>query len=280
MLQFGNAISTSLGNGRAPKHSSDCRRPLARTMWTDAPTLPGCYCPIPRACSVVAANCLPGAFTRGICPKPCLPHQNQIHKEKNPQNPRYSMDSTDIVDTVNELLKLGVGDQYRLEHIKLSYMESKTLWDSDKRYLERMKEKYLTVHKTEEIADPALATPVVEDDREVIHCWKCGKKNLLSANYCMKCGIALFDVGTKGAPRPHGEAPASRSRFPRWAKILVIVVAALFVLAAVSLAFSYGYFDGTDDAPRAPAPRQDGAASKCGAGTVFDAPTNSCVLER
>ena len=29
------------------------------------------------------------------------------------------MDSEDVVDDVNALLKLGVGDSYRLEHIKL-----------------------------------------------------------------------------------------------------------------------------------------------------------------
>jgi hypothetical protein len=32
------------------------------------------------------------------------------------------MDSSDVVDDVNALLKLGVGDPYRLEHIKQAYI--------------------------------------------------------------------------------------------------------------------------------------------------------------
>ena len=64
----------------------------------------------------------------------------------------------DIIDEINELLRLGVGDQYRLEHIKLAYVENRTIWESDRRYLERMREKY--------VADLRRGEPV-DDDRDV-----------------------------------------------------------------------------------------------------------------
>ena len=35
------------------------------------------------------------------------------------------MDSIDIVDEVNALLKLDVGDPYRLEHIKQTFIQNK-----------------------------------------------------------------------------------------------------------------------------------------------------------
>jgi len=53
------------------------------------------------------------------------------------------MDSTDVVDEVNALLKLGVGDSYRLEHIKQAYIQNKNIWITDKNYLKRLREKYL-----------------------------------------------------------------------------------------------------------------------------------------
>ena len=38
------------------------------------------------------------------------------------------MGSEDIVDNVNALLKLNVGDPYRLEHIKQAYILNKIIW--------------------------------------------------------------------------------------------------------------------------------------------------------
>ena len=41
------------------------------------------------------------------------------------------MDSHDVVDEVNALLKLGVGDPYRLEHIKQTYIQNQKIWITD-----------------------------------------------------------------------------------------------------------------------------------------------------
>ena len=56
------------------------------------------------------------------------------------------MEDRDIVDDVNALLNLGVGDAYRLEHIKQSYIQNKSIWNVDKNYLQKMVEKYLIKH--------------------------------------------------------------------------------------------------------------------------------------
>ena len=57
------------------------------------------------------------------------------------------MGSADIVDEVNALLKLGVGDPYRLEHIKQAYILNSTIWKSDKRFLEQLKEKHKIIRE-------------------------------------------------------------------------------------------------------------------------------------
>ena len=165
-----------------------------------------------------------------------------------------------MIDEINSLLRMGVGDQYRLEHIKLAYVENRSLWESDRRYLERMREKYLTDLRPGEPVDddrdvaaaaaasepratairppdappPSTADPPpggsdpprpegarppppgspesaardaedfgadagASEGPAVIHCWQCGKKNLLKANFCMRCGVLLFEVGSKRA---------------------------------------------------------------------------------
>ena len=196
----------------------------------------------------------------------------------------------DIIDEINALLRLGVGDQYRLEHIKLAYVENRNIWESDRRYLERMREKYIDdlrrgepvdddrdvmaaadaapggaagrpaeaqpapdapppppradrrppqpgIAAADAVPDPTAAPDPAPDpapaqpgspesaasDAEdfgagpdggsagpaVIHCWKCGKKNLLKANFCMRCGVLLFDVGNARASADSAEYAAS-----------------------------------------------------------------------
>ena len=114
------------------------------------------------------------------------------------------MDS-DVIDDVNALLKLGVGDPYRLEHIKQAYMENKTIWESDNKYLQRLKEKYLIKVKSKTQEDSDEQTP--EDNQDIIHCWKCGKKSPLGGNFCMMCGSSLFEVGSEHHTTPKQTPP-------------------------------------------------------------------------
>ena len=191
------------------------------------------------------------------------------------------MESADIVDEVNELLRLGVGDVFRLEHIKQSYIHNKTLWDSDQKYLADMKEKYLVRIKPPEEQQ--------EESPTQIHCWKCGKRNQVGGNYCTWCGAGMFEIGSD-APAP--EAPPRkpeperqpRRKFPlKWA-----IVAALAAAAAAGGALAYTQTDLLDAG--APSVLQDsrcglglvmegGACTKsaCGEGTILDEESGSCV---
>ena len=203
------------------------------------------------------------------------------------------MDESDIVDDVNALLNLGVGDAYRLEHIKQSYIENKTIWITDQRYLENMKKKYLIKHSNIQ-EESEEKTEDTSEDEEKIHCWKCGKKSNLGANFCMVCGAPLYDVATDSEMEreeiPHQARKKSVS--VGW-KIPVMIGVPVLILAIIGGAYSQGYFDSSvektdspiDNIPTniADTPKtvtnMDTGNSKCGPGTVFDSETNSCVLE-
>ncbi len=203
------------------------------------------------------------------------------------------MESSDVVDDVNALLRLGVGDQYRLEHIKLAYMDNKTVWESDRKYLEHLREKYLTDMAPDGQAAGTDADPDAgEDDAQTIHCWKCGRRNLLKANFCMACGISLFDIGAKPAPpAEHGRvrepATRGRGRRRRLLKLLVIIGIPAVLLGALGAAYTMGYLDGfiggpdtdviTDGAEPRGKPAGGQTSSKCGPGTSFDPVTNTCA---
>ena len=193
----------------------------------------------------------------------------------------------DIVDDVNALLKLGVGDVYRLEHIKQAYMQNKTVWITDTNYLQKLKEKYLARHAEEESGE--------EDDGR-IHCWKCGRKINLDANFCMACGSALFEVGTETQRAERPITPEDAKKTGRSLKIPILIGIPILVILALGGAYYAGAFDaylGQTDVPDVktdtdvepalepaePKPFDpSNPASKCGTGLVLDEDTNQCVL--
>jgi hypothetical protein len=204
------------------------------------------------------------------------------------------MDSSDIVDDVNALLKLGVGDAYRLEHIKQGYIENKTIWVTDQNYLQRMKEKYLIKQQSVRNAD---TDEIIEGDsknRETIHCWKCGKKTPLEANFCMVCGSSLFEVGSNHNQKEKTSDSMNQLK-GKSLKLPITIGIPVLILIILGGAYSQGIFDNTferydttdskndDLTSKTTIPKGSSANtatdSKCGEGTVFDAKTNSCVLD-
>ncbi len=197
------------------------------------------------------------------------------------------MDSVDIIDDVNALLKLGVGDVYRLEHIKQAYVQNKTIWVTDENYLTRLREKYLLKHQSEDAADKSES-----ENKEIIHCWKCGKKGPLSATFCMVCGTLLFEVGTKSKVSPDSKTPDKpRPKKPKRSislKIPVLIAIPVLVLIVLGAGYTQGYFDnvmsGSSSAPVKTTPvvneviSSGETDSRCGPGTVYDSESNSCVL--
>jgi len=203
------------------------------------------------------------------------------------------MDSIDIVDEVNALLKLGVGDAYRLEHIKQSYIENKTIWVTDQNYLQRMKEKYLIKQQLDSNSEIDESIEANSKNNEIIHCWKCGKKTQLGANFCMICGAALFEVGSnhnnqqENTPKPFNQLKRTSLKLP------IMIGIPILILIIIGAAYSQGVFDNSfekynsknDDMTsevansKNPIIESTESDSKCGAGTVFDSKTNSCVLD-
>ena len=193
------------------------------------------------------------------------------------------MDSTDVVDEVNALLKLGVGDAYRLEHIKQSFIQNKNIWVTDENYLKRLREKYLVKQASEENTDEIVFENEPEN-KESIHCWKCGKQTPLSANFCMICGTSLFEVGAEPQPIPESKSSVKVSKsIPL--KLPIIIGIPIIILIILGAGYSQGYFDSAFDRSSSNVVSTDIEKedifygefdSKCGAGTVLDPETNAC----
>ncbi|MCV0431535.1 zinc ribbon domain-containing protein [Nitrosopumilus sp.] len=197
------------------------------------------------------------------------------------------MDSMDVVDEVNALLKLGVGDAYRLEHIKQSFIQNKNIWITDKNYLKRLREKYLIKQTLDDSSNEEIVFENEPENQETIHCWKCGKKGPLGANFCMICGSSLFEVGDNIVST---EPKSSKNTFKSIPlKIPIIVGIPLLVLIILGAGYSQGYFDNSFERSSSPdispSPTvivdEDSTGetdSKCGPGTVYDSESNSCIL--
>ena len=204
------------------------------------------------------------------------------------------MDETDIVDEVNKLIKLGVGDAYRLEHIKQAYIQNKTLWVTDENYLKRLREKYLTKHQSE---SQETDDEEIEENKETIHCWKCGKKTPIGSNFCMICGSSLFEVGTEHKVEQKEIPTNSKNQKNSMnLKIPIMIGIPVLILIIIGGAYTQGYFDNTLEKYTSKEKIESKISteskesenitnpagsdnSKCGAGTVFDSETNSCVLD-
>ncbi len=189
----------------------------------------------------------------------------------------------DVIETVTRLLELKVGDPYRLEHIKQSFVDKKTLWESDSKYLEYMKKRYLDniQIKIKEHSE----NETFEDSKDLIHCWKCGNQNSIKANFCMNCGATLFEVG--GEKKSEGQTipKIQKSAQGIGIKIPIIIGIAAVVIAIAGVAATSGYFDveigSTSNSVVKNVETEKSTVeesnSKCGKGTVFDMDTNSCV---
>ena len=112
-----------------------------------------------------------------------------------------------LLDQVNILIKMKVGDPYRLEHIKLMLKQKRTVYGSDRAYLDHLIHDYIEQVKTqkklakirgedpfEEDSETMVSEEDIEDDdddvveMEHIYCWKCGKSIPVNSKFCLDCG--------------------------------------------------------------------------------------------
>ena len=191
------------------------------------------------------------------------------------------MDSIDVVDEVNALLKLDVGDPYRLEHIKQTFIQNKKIWITDENYLKNLRQKYLV--KQSDSQTDEIVFENEPENTETIHCWKCGKKGPLGANFCMICGTSIFEVGANPQPIPESKSSSFSKSIPL--KIPIIVGIPVLILIILGGGYSMGYFDNaldsSSDVTSTPVIEDEDIFygefdSKCGTGTVLDPETNAC----
>lgn len=97
------------------------------------------------------------------------------------------MDS--LLEEVNSLIKMNVGEPYRLEHIKSRLEQNEILTLSDKQYLSDLLERYIrNVKNDEHQTQETESTISSEVNSDSIYCWKCGKENPNHAKFCISCG--------------------------------------------------------------------------------------------
>lgn len=98
----------------------------------------------------------------------------------NEKKPLLRLD--ELADHVNELIRLGKGDLGRLAHIKDTLQQNKTLYESDKEYLEKLSRQYLN-------DKPDVDDTHYDQPNSNLFCFKCGQNLKLGTSFCPKCGI-------------------------------------------------------------------------------------------
>ena len=123
-----------------------------------------------------------------------------------------------LLDQVNILIKMKVGDPYRLEHIKLMLKQKRTVYGSDRAYLDHLIHDYIEQVKTqkklakirgedpyEEDSETMVSEEDIEDEDDVvemehIYCWKCGKSIPVNSKFCLDCGSDVKNPEVKEDP--------------------------------------------------------------------------------
>ena len=99
---------------------------------------------------------------------------------------------TSLLDNVIQLLNLGVGDLGRLEHIKNSLEENKTLYSSDRMYLEKLIEQHIG---NQEIIEPVqeIKSEQVQDSSNDVSNYPKSKNKIKKE--CFSCHKKLGMLG-------------------------------------------------------------------------------------
>ena len=71
-----------------------------------------------------------------------------------------------LLDQVNILIKMKVGDPYRLEHIKLMLKQKRTVYGSDRAYLVKLIHEYIEQVKTQKKLAKIRGENLFEEDSE------------------------------------------------------------------------------------------------------------------
>ena len=219
-----------------------------------------------------------------------------------------------LLDQVNILIKMKVGDPYRLEHIKLMLKQKRTVYGSDRAYLDHLIHDYIEQVKTQkklskirgedpfkEDSETVVSEEDIDDEDDVvemehIYCWKCGNSIPVNSKFCLSCGCDIKnpevkedDIDKTLDKTPDKTIVKKSNNGNR--KNIIIVVGVLVILAVIggAVVMNNGFdrtFSSVDEPIQSPTEvisktteSNIDTNSKCGVGTVFDDATNTCLLE-
>jgi hypothetical protein len=149
--------------------------------------------------------------------------------------------------------------------------------------------------KTEKIKSSTESIESSTESIETIYCWKCGTKNLDYAKFCAHCGSLIHDVKSERDLVITKEIPKrGKNKVNTNSKKLLIGLVGLFVVIIGVIAITglpiTSVIDSNDSKTSFDISKNSQASiieeskktgesnSKCGAGTVFDERTNSCIV--
>ena len=89
-------------------------------------------------------------------------------------------DLASLLEKIERLANLRVGDASRLEHIRRCIIENKKIYNSDIQYIKEL-ETRLQVNQTKSTNEPSSGG-------SGWICWRCGEKLVPSAKFCSFCG--------------------------------------------------------------------------------------------
>lgn len=144
-----------------------------------------------------------------------------------------------MLNHVNELIRLQKGDLDRLEHIKNTLENKRTMYASDKQYVEDLISKYLPP-SVESQPDQENPTKIHSSVSETTFCWKCGSPLQTNQNFCPKCGASK----TQSPERIESHAESEKKHTGiRSYQILSIIGGVLGLITTLAYLTLYSFFD-------------------------------------
>lgn len=144
------------------------------------------------------------------------------------------------IDSVRRLLALGVGDQGRLEHIKQALENNKTLYTSDREYVEKLIQEYgLDQSDKDTTPQTQISSEPVETKSESsgTFCRMCGNRLSLDSNFCPKCG-----TGINFKPKSPKEVKITKTQ--SWVCKISIAMGVIGILGGFSISSGFYIFLG------------------------------------
>jgi hypothetical protein len=160
---------------------------------------------------------------------------------------------TSILDDVNNLLKSNKGDIGRLKHIKETLEQNKTLYSSDREYLQNLTEQYLQEKIQGKLDKNSFNDELTSDNPTHLNqsesfCGKCGKKFSNENNFCPQCGSPKNNQYVLASEQSHDIHPIHKTSRQdntgiKSYQILAVIGGVLGLLVTLAFSLLYSFVD-------------------------------------